>query len=864
MQRDTFIVEKFPSLERFQSDFRERTIDVCIATEEIIGPVRNGGIASTYYHLARGLARQGHRVTVLYLKGRRVENETPEHWIEHYKEFGIDLVYLDVLEEPVLAAAERWQARYYAFYRWLKENDRFQVVHTSEWRGGAFYCLQAKRLGLAFADTFFIVKTSSPHIWNRHYQMQPIDEPDLMTAAFAEQKCVEWADMVVGGSAHLLSFMRHIGYTIPDGRTYAQPNIIDFSEVIVTDLRDERPFGDIMRTKDMVFFGRLEPRKGLELFCDAMNALVSRGIAPERLTFLGKEGERLSNRGGAKPLDFIEANARHWPFPVEIVTDRNQPEALSYMCSREMIAVMPSLIENSTMAVYEALVHKIPFIATAVGGTPELVSEAYHQACLIEPSAEALAAQMERALTEGQPIATPAFDNDHNLETWYAFHRYVAEHGVRALIDAHAVAEEISRPRGERVAYLAYPASHQAAHALLARLADESTAFEEVILLISFLLSPEERQGLEAIAPANVRLADAIGVSIGDAFNRAAATIASDILIFDGTGAVRLRPGFVPAIRTALTAQPHGVCSSFVEFPEDPNSPDPDSSAHILFMPMGGDIASQYTTNAAYGVEVIAMRAETLEAVGPFEPYNLNAGILHEFVSRAIPAGHEFFTVPEPLIDYAGREHPLNGLSSNYQYLKSKPLIDSVPIHLKKILLYFLGRRPGGRAAQRGANFMWKANRDEGQTAWLTNVSKLGDAAIDEIKRGPILIGFDHRRSRLKVALWGVGDFRVSVNNELDLEERDYGRPGALSIRFIDVLPLFENGEQRVWVKIEFNDEKNKRQRVLAVQQLDDHLFFLGSKRPVFWDGAFEQATQVLMALGGKAKPAASVSVAAE
>ena len=97
------------------------------------------------------------------------------------------------------------------------------------------------------------------------------------------------------------------------------------------------------------------------------------------MNFLGKEGERLSNYGGIKPLDFIAANAKNWPFETQVITDRNQPEALSFMCERDMLAVMPSLIENSTMAVYEALVHKIPFIATAVGGTPELVGEDFRQ-----------------------------------------------------------------------------------------------------------------------------------------------------------------------------------------------------------------------------------------------------------------------------------------------------------------------------------------------------------------------------------------------------------------------------------------------------------------------------------------------------
>ena len=86
-------------------------------TEEIIGPVRNGGIASTYYHLAKGLAAQGHEVHVLFLKGPVVQDETPEFWVKRYAEFGVTLHYLDVLGDasvvrlPELAAPLRQRLR---------------------------------------------------------------------------------------------------------------------------------------------------------------------------------------------------------------------------------------------------------------------------------------------------------------------------------------------------------------------------------------------------------------------------------------------------------------------------------------------------------------------------------------------------------------------------------------------------------------------------------------------------------------------------------------------------------------------------------------------------------------------------------
>ncbi|MEP3056412.1 MAG: glycosyltransferase, partial [Ascidiaceihabitans sp.] len=179
MQIDTFKVKEFPAIDQIGMSTGREKLRVCIVTEEIIGPVRNGGIASTYYHLSKGLAAHGHEVHVLFLKGRVVQDETPEHWVEHFAAFGVTLHYLEAPKADLWGSSIEWQARFGAAYAWLRDNPPFDVVHTSEWRGGMIYALMAKRMGLAFQETLFLVKTSSPHIWNRHYQMQPIEQREL-------------------------------------------------------------------------------------------------------------------------------------------------------------------------------------------------------------------------------------------------------------------------------------------------------------------------------------------------------------------------------------------------------------------------------------------------------------------------------------------------------------------------------------------------------------------------------------------------------------------------------------------------------------------------------------------------------------
>ena len=60
------------ALPRFDGDAMR--LRICIATEDIVGPVRNGGIGTTYSALSELLAGLGHDVTILYLKGHARHN----------------------------------------------------------------------------------------------------------------------------------------------------------------------------------------------------------------------------------------------------------------------------------------------------------------------------------------------------------------------------------------------------------------------------------------------------------------------------------------------------------------------------------------------------------------------------------------------------------------------------------------------------------------------------------------------------------------------------------------------------------------------------------------------------------------------
>ena len=227
---------------------------------------------------------------------------------------------------------------------------------------------------------------------------------------YAEQRSIELADLVVGGSAHLLSFMKHVGYQMPETRCFVQPNIIDNPTKNITSDDQKQSYGYGEKVSHLVFFGRLEYRKGITIFLDALELLSERQKLPEKISFLGKEGGDLPIGPPHKPVDYIKSRTDGWPIKVDVITNLDQPAAMKFLSQEGILAVMPSLIENSSLAVYEALLLNIPFIASEVGGTPELVHEEDLEFVIFNGKPTSLADKIAQAQILGTYRARPKFD----------------------------------------------------------------------------------------------------------------------------------------------------------------------------------------------------------------------------------------------------------------------------------------------------------------------------------------------------------------------------------------------------------------------------------------------------------------------
>jgi hypothetical protein len=171
--------------------------------------------------------------------------------------------------------------------------------------------------------------------------------------------------------------------------------------------------------KELVFFGRLETRKGLDLFLDAIDLLAERIDNPDlKITFVGKAVKDSNEQ--------IQTRAAAWPFTLKIVNHYDRAAALKYLSTHGRLSVMPSLIENTPYTAYEALVLNLPFIASNTETISDLIAEEDRAETLFETNEESLATTLIKALQDGIVRAKPAFRPQQAKKAWTFFYNHVA------------------------------------------------------------------------------------------------------------------------------------------------------------------------------------------------------------------------------------------------------------------------------------------------------------------------------------------------------------------------------------------------------------------------------------------------------
>jgi glycosyltransferase involved in cell wall biosynthesis len=615
----------------------DRPARVAITSYEFVGVVRNGGIGTACTELALALARDGHEVDLVFTGwGEDPSEEGFGRWRSQYEEQGVRLDRLDLSTVSHCDTVLYNAGHSLALYELLRERDSkqpYDAIHFVESLGHGLYSLLAKRQGLAFERATTVVCAHSPRRWLAEAHAAPFDHPIELGDEHLERRCFELADVVVAPSAHMLDWLRRRAVCLPE-RSYVQQYVSSF------DLREGGPLGEpsangpmipsgkekAEMVEELVFFGRLEPRKGVICFCDALDLLTDGAYGQlRRITFLGKE---------SVPAGYLYERAEAWPWECAVISDLDREAALSYLRGPGRLAVMASTMDNSPNTVYEAIGLGIPFLASRGGGTAELVHPDDVERATYDPRD-----REQREIDPGDPGATRP------------------THSGRALVRQLELALANPQPP---VRFAVDPAANREVH-----LAWHVAA-----------ACKEPAEPAEPVSPP-----ESIGI---DELSTQGGLEGEDLLLVLDADA-KPAPELAARLATAATACPEAsFLTAFGSFEVETS----DGPVTRVFLPTGGPAATGLLGNCA-GAGAVLARREALARIGAFDAGGGAPATVADVLVRATVLGERVDVVPEPLYRLPASAVPGGSLSTMQDHFETlRPFHRALPPEARDIAAF--------------------------------------------------------------------------------------------------------------------------------------------------------------------------------
>lgn len=649
-----------------------------IVTPDLLGPVKNGGIGTACGYLAEALAAAGHDVHVLFCQ-TGAEDLEPD-WADAYARKGVQAVNAAAWQKerggrrifpnlPHLAMSK-------TVYDWLLEQADFDLLLFMDWQAPGFYSMHAKAAGLAFQNTAMAVVIHSPSYWHNIYNAAPASNPIEAVLWHMERTAITMADAVISPSSYMLGWTAERLCRLP-AHAYAQPNLLEWPEEARN--KYDNPINEI------VFFGRLEFRKGLEQFCQALDRLAKRGQLPPKITFLGK----CAWLGDDHSAFYIARRSGKWKgTQIRLETQMGHHGAVSYLCGAGRLAVMPSIADNSPYTVYECIMAGVPFLARNVGGIGEFLPPEDHDLLFGDNPSE-LADKIAAATGAAPRRARLAFDSEANKRAWLEglpvltqllntvdktqAPEFVPEAPLISVIVTHYNRPQLLRQALESL----YNQSDSNFEVIVA---DDGSDNQEALAYLKELEPDFARRGWRIL-----RLANGFPPA---ARNRGAEAARGNFLLFLDDDNVAA-PNLISTCVKAARRMKRGYAPIMFQVFEGNGAPDTDNKAEI-FHPSGNALAYGALANTLCDTTTL-IHKDSFRHVGGFrEDYGIGHEDFELYLRLAI-AGEPCAIIPEILFYY--RRDPgkssvqLNTNAAQNRMRSLRPFLENLPPPMAELAL---------------------------------------------------------------------------------------------------------------------------------------------------------------------------------
>jgi glycosyltransferase involved in cell wall biosynthesis len=342
---------------------------ICVVAQQYASVVSGIGVHAR--HLTEGLARDGHRVSLL-VPANQQPTGVPS---------GVRV--LTVPAGPFQASQARWMPLAWRFANKLREvgaTDCFDIVHFTDARESLF--LSGHPAAVGNANDYYSAQLESFDYYRQNYGDALQRWLYYCTVHQFERLALRRLSAVIANSDYTLAAVRG-AYRLSPNRTFKCFKCIDlalFNRVTPTE-----------RSGRLVLFaGGNFQRKGLGALISSAPSILA--TLPEvRFVVVGADANQNRMQDLCRHLGVFESFEFRGLLP---------NEDLRRLYRQASVFVLPSRVEAFGLALLEAMASETPVVATRVGGIPELI-EHDNSGLLIEPEQpDELAAAVLRVLTD--------------------------------------------------------------------------------------------------------------------------------------------------------------------------------------------------------------------------------------------------------------------------------------------------------------------------------------------------------------------------------------------------------------------------------------------------------------------------------
>ncbi|SNT11845.1 Glycosyl transferases group 1 [Noviherbaspirillum humi] len=381
-------------------------LDLILVTSEYPGITKSGGIGAAVEEAATMLQQSGVKVEVLVVVANN--NAMLPTW---KAKTGQGCVVNLVCADSFYNGAASNEAYSYASFQYLKSQAVARIIFP-DYAGLGFYSMNAKRQGLAFADTNLDIAVHGPTAWALSLNTQPYPHVDALTTDFMERQSIEMADTVLYLSQYMRNWVEREFGVAPTKSAELMPNLMRGISASGTATQ----VGKLIGVQKIIFFGRHEPRKNLPLFVDAL-ALAAKSYDLPRtveFVFLGDFAEI----DGTPSELYILRKLEGLNLKLVFLPGLGRAEAERYLTNTPATAVVVPSVENCPYTVLETIAKGLPVYVCAEGGSKELIAPEFHLTNTFDNNKSALAQCLYTVIKEGARV--PAFSDSvgNALQSW--------------------------------------------------------------------------------------------------------------------------------------------------------------------------------------------------------------------------------------------------------------------------------------------------------------------------------------------------------------------------------------------------------------------------------------------------------------